>query len=290
MTSHMPHRSPVYAMDTGFYNTLGVYPFATRCAMLADLGYDATYLTLWDEPAWADLAELPRVPERYGLDVSAVFAELFIDAPDDDPGNRRVLELVRTVEGTRTIELTLRTLVMDQGFARSDPAGDAAARRVLEPIVRAAEDRGITLALYPHIWWWMERVEDAVRLCRVIDSPALRITFPAFHWYTVDGTALGERLAEAAPYLALVNISGSRRYDNGSGNPVTIEPLDGGELDLFALLGAVRDVGYRGPVGIQGYSVGGDVYANLRRSLAALRDIEDRLDRHPDWARLRPRD
>ena len=285
-----PARTPVYAMDTSFHSSLGAYPFAARCEMTADLGFDATYLTLWDEPAWADLAHIPDVRSRYGLDVTAVFADVFIDARADHPGNARVLDLVRTVEGTRTIELTLRTLAVDGTCARSDPAGDGAARRWLEPMLRAAEDRGITLALYQHTTWWMERIEDAVRLCRAIDSPALRITFAAFHWYAVDGTALADRLAAAAPYLALVNISGSRRLDRSVGGyPVTIEPLDGGELDLFALLGAVRATGFAGPIGIQGYSVGGDAYANLRRSLATLRDIEDRLDRHPEWVRLRPR-
>jgi sugar phosphate isomerase/epimerase len=277
-------------MDTSFHSSLGAYPFATRCEMLAELGYDATYLTLWDEASWADLGQIASVRERHGLDVAAVFADLFIDAPADHPGNARVMDLVRTVEGTRIVELTLRTMEIGTPFARSAPDGDGAALRWLEPLVRVAAERGITLALYPHIYWWMERTEDAVRLCRTIDSPALRITFPAFHWYAVDGTGLTGRLAEAAPYLALVNVCGSSRRDaSGGGMPATIQPLDEGELDLFALLGAVRATGFRGPVGIQGYSVGGDAYARLRRSLAAFRDIEARLDAHPHWATLRPR-
>ena len=276
----------IFAMDTSFFSSLGSYGFDARCEMLAELGYDATYLTLWDEAAWADVRRLGGVRERHGLGVAAVFAELFIDAPADDPGNGRVLDLLRTLEGTRTVELTLRW--RDPAGTPSDPAGDAPARRWLERLLPVAAERGITLALYPHIRWWLERTEAAVQLCRAIDHPLLRMTFPAFHWYAVDGQDLPARLREVAPYLALVNVCGSRRYDNGSGNPATIEPLDDGELDVFALLGAVRAVGYDGPVGIQGYSVGGDAYAKLRRSLAAFRDIERRLDDHPEWAALRP--
>jgi sugar phosphate isomerase/epimerase len=250
------------------------------------LGYEATYLTLWDESAWADVRQLGTVRQRFGLDVAAVFAEVFIDAPDNDRGNGRIIDLLRSLEGTRTVELTLRW--RDPAGTPASTAGDGPARRWLERLLSIAAERGITLALYPHIRWWLERTEEAVRLCQTIDHPLLRMTFPAFHWYAVDGRDLPQRLAEAAPYLSLVNVCGSRRYDNGSGNPATIEPLDDGELDVFAVLGAVRAVGFDGPVGIQGYSVGGDAYAKLRRSLAAFRDIERRLDAHPDWATLRP--
>ena len=59
--------SLIYAMDTSFYHSLGSYTFAARCEMLRELGYDATYLTLWSDAAWADVPLLASVTERYGL-------------------------------------------------------------------------------------------------------------------------------------------------------------------------------------------------------------------------------
>ena len=114
------------------------------------------------------------------------------------------------------------------------------------------------------------------------------MVFTGYHWYAVDGTNLSSHLAAVAPYLVLANICGSRRFNNGSGLPATIEPLDEGELDNFALLGALKVQGYDGPVGIQGYSAGGDPYTKLQRSLVAFRGMERRLHEHPEWARLRP--
>ena len=284
----------VYAMDTSFYNPLGSYDFDARCEMLRELGYDATYLTLWNSPAawrdhaWADLARLATVQERHGLGVAAVYAWLDIAAPDDHRENAKLLPLLETLEGCTTIELTVTC--GDPAIGRSDPAGDAAATRWLRRLLPVAERRGITLALYPHINHWLERIEDAARLCAAIDHPLLRAVFCGFHWYAVDGKDLGARLELAAPYLHLANLCGSRRLGTGGGGgglPATLEPLDEGELDNFAVLGALRAVGYAGPIGVQGYSVGGDAYAKLRRSLAALRDMQRRLDAHPDWARLR---
>lgn len=276
----------IYAMDTSFYTSLGAYDFDARCEMLRELGYDATYLTLWSDEVWADLPKLATIKERHGLDVAAVYATLDIGAGWGHEGNRRIRELVDTLEGCDTVELSVKS--SDPALALSDPAGDTAAAALLGDLLGVAERRGITLALYPHIRFWLERVEDAVRLCRAINSPHLRMVFPVYHWYAADGKNLAGAVDTILPYLALVNVCGSRRFDNGSGLPATIEPVDEGELDVFAVVGRLRAAGYDGPLGVQGYSVAGDVYAKLRRSLAALRDIERRLDEHPTWADLRP--
>ena len=65
-----------------------------------------------------------------------------------------------------------------------------------------------------------------------------------------------------------------------------IEPIDSGEMDNFALLGLLDKVGYKGRIGFQGYSIGGDVYHNLRRSILVFREMEERLERHPNWGSL----
>jgi hypothetical protein len=58
-------RWPAYAMDTGFYSRQGSYDFGARCEITKELGFDATYLTLWSEAAWADVPKLETVREKY---------------------------------------------------------------------------------------------------------------------------------------------------------------------------------------------------------------------------------
>jgi sugar phosphate isomerase/epimerase len=257
-------RYRTFGMDTGFYSRIGSYPPEVRCAMLAALGYDATYLTLWSERAWTDLSTVDAEARRHGLDVAAVNVTVDLD---EDPG--RVLELLSS---GRTVEVAVK-----------NSAGDAAALRFLERALAAGEGR---ILLYPHTFYWLERVTDAVRLCAALAEPRLGLVFPAFHWYAADGSPLTDVLDRAAPHLGMVNLCGSRRLA-GQYFPATIEPLDGGDLDNFAILGALRAVGYEGMVGVQGYGVGGDAYEHFRRSLAALRAMEERLDAHPEWALLR---
>ncbi|QPV61852.1 sugar phosphate isomerase/epimerase [Halosimplex litoreum] len=271
-----------FAMDTAFRNSLGATPLAARCEMLADIGYDATYLTLFHERDRADADRVAAVAADHGLDVTAVYDTLDASAPPDDPDTERLLDLA-----DRT-DCDLELAVDASDFDASDPAGDDDAVERVERLLDAAGD-DVTVSLYPHLGNWLERVGDAVRLCERVDRSTLGVVFPAYHWYAVrgrnrDGPGLRPTLDRAALHLTSVNLCGSR-WPPGAGAP-TIEPLDAGELDNFAVLGALAAVGYDGPVGIQGYGDGGDAYAKLARSREALAAMRERLVAHPEWADL----
>lgn len=268
-----------FAMDTGFYNSLGVYDFGSRCEMTAELGYNATYLTLWSEDAWDDLPKLREVEARYGLEVAAVWLPVDLANPD----RSRSLNMLRKLEGCKRVEVSLSFGAEE--IPNSAVSGDSVALATMSEMMAAAQESGVQLLLYPHVGTWLERAEDAVRLCREVgDHARLAMTFPTFHWYTVDGSNLCARLAEALPYIELVNLCGARR--SVAGGLASIETLDRGELDNFAVLGLLRKLGFSGPLGVQGYSVAGDSYENLKRSLAALKSMHERLNVHPEWARL----
>lgn len=273
-------RHTVFAMDTCFFNSVGAYPYEVRCEMLHALGYDAMYLTLWTEKAWADIERLARTKAAYGLDVPAVYATLDIAARKENWQANRILSLFKHVPFRTDVELNL--VCSDLDLANSSPEGDERAKEWLEPLLEAAKAHRANVCIYPHIHSWAERVEDGVRLCQALRHPCLKVVFCGFHWYAADGKNLAQRIAEAAPYLQSVNMCGTRRL----GDTCTIEPLDCGEMDNFALLGLLEKHGYKGRIGIQGYSVGGDVFSYLRRSLATLRGFEERLEHRPHWARL----
>jgi sugar phosphate isomerase/epimerase len=292
-------KSKFYAQDTSFFHSLGSYDFDTRCEMLKELGYDGTYLCLWTKTAWRDLTSLGRIKKQYDLEVVGVFARIDVLAGEEDPGNAAVVRLLETLEGANRFELALEAGRMGAGLSDGDPAAESQAVRWLEKLVTIAERRNLLLSLYPHAGGWLSKTEHGIALCQKINNPALRLVFSGYHWFAQGGQNLRAILQHAAPYLSSVSTCGSRRNEHITkfGFPVapgayaqlpaTIEPLDQGDLDNFALMAALRQVGYSGPIGLLGYAVGGDVYANLRRSIVAFRDIEKRLDAHPSWGNLR---
>ncbi|MFC5650602.1 sugar phosphate isomerase/epimerase family protein [Paenibacillus solisilvae] len=276
----------IYAMDTFFYNSLGNYPFNTRCEMLSELGYDAVYLTLWEgeEQAWKDLNRLPDVKTEYGLEVAAVYVVLDLTLPKDHPNVKRIMSMLEGLRGCSRVELALT--MGDSGIAPSDPKGDPPALERLSELLVAAERNQIQLSLYHHVFFWLERWEDALRLVKQLNHPLLGITFSAFHWFAVDGKNPDIALSDCAPYLHAVNLCGSRKQYESAGLPASIECVDSGELDIFNVLGVLKRKGYTGYIGFQGYGMGGDTYSRLERNRDAYRSMMERLERHPSWAKL----
>jgi sugar phosphate isomerase/epimerase len=79
----------------------------------------------------------------------------------------------------------------------------------------------------------------------------------------------------ALPKLSLVTINGADR--NGKNWKQLIQPLDQGDFDVSALLRQLQNLGYRGPIGLQGYDVAKNFQIepseNLRRSMATWRKL-----------------
>jgi sugar phosphate isomerase/epimerase len=255
--------------------------------MLAELGYAATNLTLWSERAWADLPNLRTSAAANGLAVAGVNVKVDVDAPLDHDETARVLAMIERAEGLGEVELALWSTASAERSAGSSPSSaEDRACRLLDAALAAAAKSGVRLLLYPHTHYWLDSVRAAVRLCRRFDG-RLGLVFSAFHWYAADREDLPGVLAAAAPFVRAVNTSGSRDV-SGQYFPATIEPIGDGEFDNFTFLGLLREIGYDGLLGVQGYGIGGDAYVHFRRSRDAIRDIEGRLDHHPHWARLRP--
>lgn len=268
----------VYAMDTFFYNSMGVYPFEDRAEMLKQLGYDATYLSLWSEQAWQDVEKLGSVKETYGLDVAAVYVLLDLSSGEEMPQNQRIFNMLETIE--------LAIQVTGRYIPRSDQNGDELAVSFLDKALEICERRNLQILLYPHLTFWLERHEDAVRLCRRLNHPNLGIVFCGPHWYMAGGRDINAILEVAGPYIKQVNLAGIKLDPNGWAGVARTELIDEGVLDNFVILGALKKFGFDGEIGFQGWELGGDTYSKLRHSIQSFRDMERRIEKTPHWAEL----
>ncbi|RYY15308.1 MAG: sugar phosphate isomerase/epimerase [Alphaproteobacteria bacterium] len=263
----MPH--PIHALDSFFYTSMGVYAFESQCEMLAELGYDGITVSAWSGQPLTDLALLPLVKARHGLDIAALYAVLH------EGRNEALLRhIFETVEGIELIELAVQTSVN----------GVDAIKRSIALLLAIAERRGMRIALYPHLRHVTHTTQQVVDLCRYFDHPQLGASFNGYHWYAGQEGQLEQRLSAMKPWLMQVVLSGSALSPLGWGGVATMEPPDRGEMDNFAIVGALDRLGYTGSIGILGWDYGGDVYAKLERSRTAMRAIDARLARRPRWA------
>ncbi|HHX6570281.1 TPA: TIM barrel protein [Pseudomonas aeruginosa] len=262
---------PIHALDSFFYTSMGVYSFRSQCEMLAEIGYDAITVAAWGGQPLTDLSLLPSVRAEHGLDIAALY--LVLHEGRNDAVLRRIVE---SVEGVELIELAVQ----------SSLNGESAILRVIESLLPIIERRGLRLALYPHRHHVTETTSQVVAICQHFDHPQLGATFNGYHWYASEEGDLEGRLRAMQPWLMQVTTSGSALSPLGWGGVATMEPPDRGELDNFALLAALSRMGYRGRIGLLGWDYCGDVYLKLQRSLATIREMQERLSRHPQWAPL----
>jgi len=244
-------------------------------ALLKELGY-AGY-------SWVPSGDMRAEGEgahSRGLKMFAVYTSSFLNKDKLDGDQAALITSLKDSE--TVIWLTIRSDV----FTRSDEAGDSVAVPALQAMADHAASNNVRIALYPHTYFsdpqnhfWVERIQDAVRLAKKVNRPNFGVTFNLCHCLMVgDEAKIPDLLADAGKYLFLVTVNGADTGAGGTGWGRLIRPLDEGTLDLLPILKKLRELGYSGPIGLQGFGVNASPADNLKRSWEAWRKFNGRMD------------
>jgi sugar phosphate isomerase/epimerase len=237
--------------------------FEQQAVMLKELGYEGV------GHIWLDgVSERLRSLDAKGLKLFQISVKVSL-APGDEPYDRRFGEVVALVKG-RGVQFC----VLMDGMKPSDPSGDPRAVAIVRDMADQARLGGAQLVLYPHSGQWLETIEDAVRLARKVGRPNVGVMFNLCHFLRVSPDRdYRSRLQLALPLLWAVSINGADERDDKPGWDRYIQPLGSGSFDMAAFLGTLRELGYRGPIGLQCYGIPGDAREHLARSMAAWRRL-----------------
>jgi len=276
----------VFAEETAESKDLFVHPFFAFCmdthdsmkrdlreqaALLKELGYDGAG-HLWLDHVAGRIETL----DAAGLKLFKI--SMYVDISAEQPFDPRLESIMPLLKG-RGVVLAL----LMRGMPPSDPAGDPKAVVIIRRIADMAREADVTVALYPHFGDWLERVEDGVRLAKLVDRSNVGVMFNLCHWLAVDEERNLDALLDAAmPHLVAVSIHGAdSAAEVQAGTGKWIQPLDSGSFDVAAFLNAFRQRGYRGPVGLQCWGIEGDARDHLARSMAAWRKMSRELVKVP---------
>jgi sugar phosphate isomerase/epimerase len=193
--------------------------------------------------------------------------------PDGQKYDPQLKQAVKLLNGRDTI---IWPFIQSKEHKPSSPKGDHRAVEIIREIADMADESGLKVSLYPHTGFWLERVEDAVRLAKKTGRKNVGVTFNLCHWLKVDEEeSMESRLKLAMPYLSVVTINGA---DSGGENwKQLIQTLDRGSFDIEKFLKMLKALGYTGPIGLQAYGIGGDAHENLKRSMDAWRKLSARI-------------
>jgi sugar phosphate isomerase/epimerase len=274
--------NPFFAMDTALSSGKLRGSADDQAALLKDLGYAGIGASgyLSDEYLAAF--------ERRGLKVFNTYLTLDFDSakPGVEP---QLKDLVARMKGRDTaLWLAIGNVQRDGVKLKpSDPAGDDVVVPRLVELAGLARAGGVRIALYPHNAFWLERVDDALRLVGKVKLANVGATFNLCHWLKVEGDRDPKPVLKAAlPHLFFVTVNGADHGDTRTMNwNRLIRPLGQGSYEVGGLLRTLKELDYSGPVGFQGYGIPGDSRQILAQTMAAWQQIGKPTEPAPGPAR-----
>ncbi|HEV8320600.1 MAG TPA: TIM barrel protein [Myxococcota bacterium] len=132
-----------------------------------------------------------------------------------------------------------------RGGAEGRDALDARLAGGLRTLCERAAGAGVVLALEPEPGMHVDDLAGFERVRALVDHSALRLTFDAGHAHLREPDGAAAAVGRAAPFLANVHLEGM-----SSGAHEHLVPWEG-DLDLAAVVAALRAAAYAGPANLE---------------------------------------
>jgi len=231
-----------------------------QARMLRELGFDGAAYGLW---LGADLERNLQTFDAAGLNIYMfeVVADLTrpFDPQLNPPG---IAAAIRQLKGRPAI-----LSVQLRGFPPGDPRGERPAVKMLRQLGDLAAASGLRISVYNHVGNWAESVPFALKIVKKADYPQVGVNFNLCHWLAVNGDKdYRPVLRDAGAKVFVVTINGAKLGSKSWADGL-IMPLDRGDFDNRQLLATLREIGYRGPIGIMCYGLSGDAGEYLQRAM-----------------------
>jgi len=233
-------------------------PIAEQAKTLRELGFDGVGYELWlDENLDKNLKAL----DEAGLELYMLYTSISVK-PGTRPHDPRVPKAMRKLKG-RPVTIS----VLLQGLPPGDPKGEESAVKILRQLGDTAAECGLRISIYHHTGDWTESLLYTLDIVQKTNHAQVGANFNLCHWLMIDGDKdYRPVLRKHAEKIFAVTINGAKlgakQWKNG-----LIQPLDQGDFDNRQLLAVLREIGYRGPIGLMCYGIPGDPRAHLKRSM-----------------------
>ena len=233
---------------------------------LKKLGYDGIGYNFTTPEA---LAQWVKAMDARGLKIYNLYVGTTLGKKPAFPGSLE--EGLRLVKGRDTVVWINMYRPVENGKPKAIQPGecDDEAVAIIRDVCALAKKYDLRVAVYGHFNLYIETAEDSLRVVEKAGCDNLGASFNLCHELMHgNGGRLEEIIKKTAPKLMRVSISGadlpSKKY---------ILRLDQGGLDVVGVVKALKDNGYKGPVGLQCYMVPGDVEENLKADIEAWKKI-----------------
>jgi len=291
----MPLPNLLYHFNNHFMGHRRNYPYRTRLAIAADLGYDGYELHPIepdDDKSWNDAA---AAFQASGLTRAGMYIVAKGGTDDEFPKidaeidrTRRMIERLHAIDPTAFVNFSIFSNpagnstpdYRESGSAKAEPRHWERAARIVHAVDDAVAARGMSGNLYNHVWFMIDTPAAQLRILRDAGAKVIRPGIALFHSHFHPGVPdfpeiMAQPGMERLGYFAVLN--GWPK----PAEPFRTRPLDDGNIDVAGALGLLWSRGYSGPIVSQAYDLGGDPYETARRARDYIREVHGRFARNP---------
>jgi hydroxypyruvate isomerase len=220
-------------------------PFEDRIHAAADAGFNKIEFWPWQGK---DIASIAAVCEERGIKVAQFTAWGFVPGMNDPKNhNKFVEEIKKSCEIAKQLNCKRMTVVGGNDISNMSQEemhqNIIDALKLVKPIVEKA---GIMLILEPmnirvdHKGHCLYGSEDAVRICREVNSPMIKINWDLYHMHISEGDLCG-RLRDGIDQVGYIQVADHPgRHEPGTG-----------EIYYPRVYEELKKLGYTGPIGLE---------------------------------------
>lgn len=218
-------------------------PFMQRFEQAAESGFSAVEFWNYDG---RDMNAVASLCNNLALDIVQFTGWGGPSLADQANHGNFAESMRRAVALARQLDAPMFTVVGHQqlqGVSQAESVGNLT--RALERVVPILEDGEKMLILEPfnrvdHQGHFLNGSADALRICRAIDSPFVKINWDLYHMQLTEGNLVANMRDgfDQIGYVQAADVPG--RHQPGSG-----------ELNYQYIFSALREMGYGGPIGLE---------------------------------------
>ena len=233
-------------------------PFVDRIHAAADAGFTKIEFWPWQGK---DIEEIATVCKERGIEVAQFTAWGFVPGMNNPKThNKFVEEIKKSCKIAKQLNCKRMTVVGGNDIPNMSQEemhqNIIDALKLVKPIV---EEEGIMLILEPmnirvdHKGHCLYGSEDAVRICREVDSPMIKLNWDLYHMHISEGDLCG-RLRDGIDQVGYIQVADHPgRHEPGTG-----------EIYYPRVYEELKSLGYTGPIGLECSPVATEVEA-IRR-------------------------
>ena len=253
--------NPFYAMDTAFQRP-GLNQ-DQQFDLVRELGFAGI---AWHEQPPSETQAVVLEVEKRGLKMFATYCAAQVTPEGRLTYSPELPALMDALKGHATI---IWLHLGGKGPAFNALTGSEPLIAQLRTLSDLALTNNLRIALYPHVGEWTARFGDATTLARLVEHPRFGVTFNLCHALAMgDERRIPELLEKAGPLLMTVTINGADSGVEGPNWTRLIQPLNKGSYDVGIVLRKLKEIGFAGSIGFQGYGINGDARSILEPTMA----------------------